>query len=51
MNEQKNPFQDPIKSGDIHETLLKVTKNAAENKDVVLVCGSFYIMSDVRNFY
>ena len=28
-----------------------MTKNAAINKDVVLVCGSFYIMADVRDFY
>lgn len=49
--QQKNPFQDPIKSGDIAMTLNEVTKNAAEKKDVVLVCGSFYIMADVRHFY
>jgi folylpolyglutamate synthase/dihydropteroate synthase len=31
--------------------LSHVTKKAAENKDVVLVCGSFYIMADVRDFF
>ena len=49
--QQKNPFQAPILSGDIKGTLSHVTKNAAENKDVILVCGSFYIMADVREFY
>ena len=47
----KNPFQEPIEKGDIHSTLKHVTKKAAEKKDVVLVCGSFYIMADVRDYY
>ena len=48
---EKNPFQEPIESGDIQSTLSHVTKKAAENQDVVLVCGSFYIMADVRDFF
>lgn len=47
----QNPFQEPIECGNIGCTLDKVTKAAGENKDVVLVCGSFYIMQDVREFY
>lgn len=51
ISHQKNPFQEPIECGNIHSTLHKVTKTAAENKDVVLICGSFYIMADARDFY
>ena len=42
--------QEPIECGNIHSTLHKVTKNATENKNVLLICGSFYIMADVRDF-
>ena len=47
----ENPLRDPIEGGDIHKTLSHVTKEASLSKDVVLICGSFYIMSDVRSFF
>ena len=46
----ENPLRDPIEEGDIKRTLTHIAKEAAANKDVILICGSFYIMSDVRNF-
>ena len=51
IDQGKNPLQEPIERGSIPHTLEHITKEAASNQDVVLVCGSFYIMSDVRSFY
>ena len=51
IDNQKNPLQEPIEEGDIKTTLQKVTKDAAEHQDVVLICGSLFIMSDVREFF
>lgn len=51
IDHAKNPLKEPIGEGDIKQTLQQITEQAAAKKDVVLVCGSFYIMSDVRNFY
>jgi folylpolyglutamate synthase/dihydropteroate synthase len=51
VEESKSSLKEPIDGGDIALTLTHVTKEAAKNKDVVLICGSFYIMSDVRSFY
>lgn len=51
IEQWENPLKEPIQEGSIPHTLEQITKEAAVNKDVVLVCGSFYIMSDVRNFF
>lgn len=46
-----NPFKTEINNGDIPSTLTHVTQEAADHQDVVLVCGSFFIMPDVRQFF
>ena len=48
--EKINPIVEPINEGDIVSTLNTVLKEAVEENNIVLVCGSFYIMSDVREF-
>ena len=48
--EKINPIVEPINEGDIVSTLNTVIKEAVEDNNIVLVCGSFYIMSDVREF-
>ena len=43
-----------IKGGDLIKTLNHVTtlnNNQSENEEVLLVCGSFYIMEDVRKYF
>ena len=51
LNERKNEvFQPIIEDGNISKTLEKVLKDASNN-DVILVCGSFYIMEEVRDFF
>lgn len=51
IDHQQNPLREPIEGGDIHKTLKHITHEASQSKDVVLICGSFYIMSDVRSFF
>jgi hypothetical protein len=49
--EKINPIVEPVNDGDIVSTLNTVLKEAVEDNNIVLVCGSFYIMSDVREFF
>ncbi|CDW75224.1 folylpolyglutamate synthase [Stylonychia lemnae] len=43
-------FQEPIQGGLISSTLEQVIKESQKQKDIVLICGSFYIMADVREY-
>ena len=43
-------FQPIIDNGNITSTLTQVL-NEATNEEVILVCGSFYIMDEVREFF
>eukprot|EP00347_Sterkiella_histriomuscorum_P015118 403358251 len=43
-------FQKPIENGNIAKTIQHVIEDAQKNNDIVLLCGSFYIMSDVREY-
>jgi folylpolyglutamate synthase/dihydropteroate synthase len=43
-------FQDTINKGDIPSTLKTIIDESAKENDIILVCGSFYIMADVREY-
>ncbi len=42
-----------IAGGDVIQTLCHITSTASESEtdEILLVCGSFFIMSDVRKFF
>ena len=51
MDEGLKTFKETIAKGDIAANLESVIKKSAESDDLVLICGSFYIMSDVKAFF
>ena len=48
--EIKSAFRDPIEDGNIEKTLIHVFNQGIEDNDVIIICGSFFIMADVREF-
>ena len=43
-------FQELVADGDIGETIRKALQESVED-EVMLVCGTFYIMEDVKDFF
>ena len=44
-------FKDPIENGNIKSTIESVISKGNSSEDIILICGSFYIMQDVRETF
>ncbi|CDW91790.1 folylpolyglutamate synthase [Stylonychia lemnae] len=49
--EKSSVFLEPIQEGHLSNTLEQALKQCHSNKDILLVCGSYNIMHDVRQFF
>lgn len=50
FDEAVSVFKEPIENGNIEATIQHALEQSVKDNDVVLICGSFYIMSDVREY-
>jgi len=49
--EHHSTFHYPIKNGDMTQTLIYALRKCSHDQDVLLVCGTPFIMKDVRGFF
>jgi len=49
--EKPKNFRPPIEGGNIERTLDHVLDQSLPEKDLVLICGSYYIMAEVREYF
>lgn len=50
FEQEQLAFREPVSDGDIGQTIRHALLEAQKHNDIVLICGSFYIMSDVREY-